>query len=61
MCPCSEVARRLLIRVTCRCCERNHFAEYAIGANAFLFASFDGECSSRSQTYAGKSGARFTW
>jgi outer membrane autotransporter protein len=36
-------------------------AKYAIAPNAFLFASFDGEFSSRSQTYAGKGGERFTW
>jgi len=26
-----------------------------------VFASFDGEFSSRSQSYAGKGGARFAW
>jgi outer membrane autotransporter protein len=29
--------------------------------NAWLFASFEGEFSSRSQTYAGKGGAKMTW
>jgi hypothetical protein len=33
----------------------------AIGPNAWLFASFDGEFSSRSQSYAGKGGAKATW
>jgi hypothetical protein len=33
----------------------------AINPNAWLFASFDGEFSSRSQSYAGKGGARFAW
>jgi outer membrane autotransporter protein len=33
----------------------------AIASNAWLFASFDGEFSSRSQSYAGKGGARIAW
>jgi outer membrane autotransporter protein len=36
-------------------------AKFAIAPNAWLFASFDGEFSSRSQSYAGKGGARVTW
>ncbi|MFL6821290.1 MAG: autotransporter domain-containing protein [Xanthobacteraceae bacterium] len=32
-----------------------------IAPNAWLFASFDGEFSSRSQSYAGKGGARIAW
>jgi hypothetical protein len=30
-------------------------------ADPYLFASFDGEFSSRSQSYAGKGGAKVTW
>jgi outer membrane autotransporter protein len=33
----------------------------AIGPNAWLFASFDGEFSNRSQSYAGKGGVRVAW
>jgi outer membrane autotransporter protein len=36
-------------------------AKLALASNAWLFASFDGEFSSRSQSYAGKGGARFAW
>ena len=36
-------------------------ARLAIAPNAWLFASFDGEFSSRSQSYAGKGGAKVTW
>jgi outer membrane autotransporter protein len=36
-------------------------AKLAIRPNAWLFASFDGEFSSRSQSYAGKAGARVAW
>ena len=36
-------------------------AKLAIRWNAWLFASFDGEFSSRSQSYAGKAGARVAW
>ena len=36
-------------------------AKLAIRPNAWLFASFDGEFSSRSQSYAGKGGARIAW
>ena len=36
-------------------------AKFAIRPRAWLFASFDGEFSSRSQSYAGKGGARVTW
>jgi autotransporter-associated beta strand protein len=36
-------------------------AKLAIHPNAWLFASFDGEFSSRSQSYAGKGGAKVTW
>lgn len=36
-------------------------AKLAISRHAWLFASFDGEFSSRSQTYAGKGGAKVTW
>jgi outer membrane autotransporter protein len=36
-------------------------AKLAINPNAWLFASFDGEFSSRSQSYAGKGGAKVTW
>jgi outer membrane autotransporter protein len=32
-----------------------------ISPNAWLFATFDGEFSDRSQSYAGKGGARFVW
>jgi uncharacterized protein with beta-barrel porin domain len=33
----------------------------AIASNAWLFASFDGEFSNRSQSYAGKGGAKIAW
>jgi uncharacterized protein with beta-barrel porin domain len=36
-------------------------AKLALRRNAWLFASFDGEFSSRSQSYAGKAGARVAW
>ena len=36
-------------------------AKLAITPNAWLFASFDGEFSNRSQSYAGKAGARIAW
>jgi outer membrane autotransporter protein len=36
-------------------------AKFVVAPNAWLFASFDGEFSSRSQSYAGKGGARVTW
>ncbi len=36
-------------------------AKLAITASAYLFASFDGEFSSRSQAYAGKGGVRVAW
>jgi autotransporter-associated beta strand protein len=36
-------------------------ARLAIGPNAWLFASFDGEFSDRSQSYAGKGGVRVAW
>ena len=36
-------------------------AKLAIRPNAWLFASFDGEFSNRSQSYAGKGGARISW
>jgi outer membrane autotransporter protein len=36
-------------------------AKFAISQNAWLFASFDGEFSDRSQSYAGKGGARVVW
>jgi outer membrane autotransporter protein len=36
-------------------------AKLAIRPNAWLFASFDGEFSSRSQSYAGKGGVRVAW
>jgi autotransporter-associated beta strand protein len=36
-------------------------AKLAIAPNAWVFASFDGEFSNRSQSYAGKGGARFIW
>jgi autotransporter-associated beta strand protein len=36
-------------------------AKLAIARNAWLFASFDGEFSDRSQSYAGKAGARVAW
>jgi outer membrane autotransporter protein len=36
-------------------------AKLALAPNAWLFASFDGEFSSRSQSYAGKGGARVAW
>ena len=36
-------------------------AKLAVSRNAWLFASFDGEFSSRSQSYAGKGGAKVTW
>jgi outer membrane autotransporter protein len=36
-------------------------AKLAIRSNAWLFASFDGEFSDRSQSYAGKGGLRIAW
>jgi outer membrane autotransporter protein len=36
-------------------------AKLALRPNAWLFASFDGEFSSRSQSYAGKGGVRIAW
>ena len=36
-------------------------AKLAISRNAWLFASFYGEFSDRSQSYAGKGGARVAW
>ena len=36
-------------------------AKLAIARNVWLFASFDGEFSNRSQSYAGKGGARVAW
>jgi outer membrane autotransporter protein len=36
-------------------------AKLAIGPNAWLFASFDGEFSDRGQSYAGKGGVRVAW
>jgi autotransporter-associated beta strand protein len=36
-------------------------AKLAMGPNAWLFASFDGEFSDRSQSYAGKGGLRVAW
>jgi outer membrane autotransporter protein len=36
-------------------------AKFAISPNAWLFASFDGEFSDRSQSYAAKGGARVVW
>jgi len=36
-------------------------AKLAISRNAWLFASFDGEFSDRSQSCAGKGGARVAW
>jgi autotransporter-associated beta strand protein len=36
-------------------------AKLAIGPNAWLYASFDGEFSDRGQSYAGKGGARIAW
>src|SRR5262249_56689766 len=36
-------------------------AKLAVSRNAWLFASFDGEFSSRSQSYAGKAGAKVSW
>jgi subtilase-type serine protease len=36
-------------------------AKLAMGPNAWLFASFDGEFSNRSQSYAGKGGVRIAW
>jgi outer membrane autotransporter protein len=36
-------------------------AKLAIARNAWLFASFDGEFSNRSQSYAGKGGVRIAW
>jgi autotransporter-associated beta strand protein len=36
-------------------------AKLALAPNAWLFASFDGEFSSRSQAYAGKGGAKIAW
>jgi outer membrane autotransporter protein len=36
-------------------------AKLAIGPNAWLYASFDGEFSNRSQSYAGKGGVRVAW
>jgi outer membrane autotransporter protein len=36
-------------------------AKLAVAQNAWVFASFDGEFSSRSQSYAGKAGAKVNW
>jgi len=36
-------------------------AKLAVSQNAWMFASFDGEFSSRSQSYAGKTGAKMSW
>jgi autotransporter-associated beta strand protein len=36
-------------------------AKLALAPNAWLFASFEGEFSSRSQAYAGKGGAKIAW
>jgi outer membrane autotransporter protein len=36
-------------------------AKLAVARNAWVFASFDGEFSSRSQSYAGKAGAKVNW
>jgi outer membrane autotransporter protein len=36
-------------------------AKLAIGPNAWMFASFDGEFSDRGQSYAGKGGFRVAW
>jgi len=36
-------------------------ARLAINPNAWVFASFDGEFSRRSQSYAGKAGAKMSW
>jgi autotransporter-associated beta strand protein len=36
-------------------------AKLALAPNAWLFASFDGEFSSRSQSYAGRGGAKIAW
>jgi outer membrane autotransporter protein len=36
-------------------------AKLAIGPNAWLYASFDGEFSDRGQSYAGKGGVRIAW
>ena len=36
-------------------------AKLAIGPNAWMFASFDGEFSDRGQSYAGKGGVRVAW
>ena len=36
-------------------------AKLAIKPNAWLFTSFDGEFSHRSQSYAGKGGVRVAW
>jgi uncharacterized protein with beta-barrel porin domain len=36
-------------------------AKLAVAPNAWVFASFDGEFSSRSQSYAGKAGAKVSW
>jgi outer membrane autotransporter protein len=36
-------------------------AKLAIGPNAWLYASFDGEFSDRGQSYAGKGGVRVAW
>ena len=36
-------------------------AKLGIRPNAWLFASFDGEFSNRSQSYAGKGGVRVAW
>jgi outer membrane autotransporter protein len=36
-------------------------AKLGVTQNAWLFASFEGEFSSRSQSYAGKGGAKIAW
>jgi autotransporter-associated beta strand protein len=36
-------------------------AKLAVAPNAWVFGSFDGEFSSRSQSYTGKGGAKITW
>jgi subtilase-type serine protease len=36
-------------------------AKLALGPKAWVFASFDGEFTNRSQSYAGKGGVRVAW
>ncbi len=49
------------LRYVAKTSQNDAGAKLAIAPSAWLFASFDGEFSSRSQNYAGKAGAKLTW